>query len=92
MDVGLNPGAHAGDVTSDRRRLLKREDVQLLVWSVALGLVVAAAFGAFRAVSVSGEDTAGRFAEFATNLLWPGALILLGVAGVVWVGWKANLD
>ena len=64
----------------------------LLFWSVALGLAVAAAFGAYQAVSASGEDTGGRFAEFATNLAWPGVLIAGGVAGVVWMGWKANLD
>ena len=77
---------------SDRRRLLSREDLYLLFWSVVLGLVVAAAFGAYRAVSVSGEDGGGRLDEFATSLLWPGALIFAGVASVVWVGWKANLD
>lgn len=64
----------------------------LLVTSVALGLVVAGAFAAYRAVSASGEDTAGRLAEFAMNLFWPGVLILGGVAAVVWMGWKANLD
>ncbi len=64
----------------------------LLFWSVVLGLAVAAAFGAYRAVSASGEDAGGRFAEFATNLLWPGVLIAGGVAAVVWMGWKANLE
>ena len=60
----------------------------LLFWSVLLGLVLAAAFAAYQAVSASDE----RVAEFATNLLWPGALIFVGVAAVVWMGWKANLD
>ena len=60
----------------------------LLLWSVLLGLVLAAAFAAFQAVSASDE----HLAEFATNLLWPGALIFAAVAAVVWVGWKANLD
>jgi hypothetical protein len=77
---------------SDRRRFLNRDDLLLLVSSVALGLLVAGAFAAYRAVSASGEDTAGRLAEFAANLLWPGVLILAGVAAVVWMGWKANLD
>ena len=76
----------------DRRRLLSREDLYLLFWSLMLGLVVAAAFGAYRAVSASGENGGGRLDEFATSLLWPGALIFAGVAAVVWVGWKANLD
>ena len=77
---------------SERRRLPSREDLTLLFWSVVLGLAVAAAFGAYRAVSASGEDTGGRFAEFATNLAWPGVLIAGGVAAVVWMGWKANLE
>ena len=77
---------------SERRRFLSREDRYLLLWSVVLGLAVAAAFGAYRAVSASGEDAGGRLAEFALNLLWPGVLIFAGVAAVVWVGWKANLD
>ena len=73
---------------SERRRFLSREDLALLFWCAVLGLVLAAAFAAFRAVSASDE----RLAEFATNLLWPGALIFVAVAAVVWVGWKANLD
>ena len=77
---------------SERRRLPSREDLTLLFWSVVLGLAVAAAFGAYRAVRASGEDTGGRFAEFATNLAWPGVLIAGGVAAVVWMGWKANLE
>lgn len=77
---------------SDRRRFLNRDDLLLLVSSVLVGLLVAGAFAAYRAVSASGEDTAGRVAEFAANLLWPGVLIAGGVAAVVWMGWKANLD
>jgi hypothetical protein len=75
-----------------RRPLLSREDWLLLFWSLVLGLAAAAAFGAYRAVSAAGEDAAGRFAEFGTALLWPGTLILAGIAAVVWLGWKANLD
>lgn len=77
---------------SERRRFLSREDLLLLSSAVVLGLGVAAAFGAYRAVSAAGEDAAGRLAEFFSNLLWPGVLIFLGVAAVVWLGWKANLD
>ena len=77
---------------SERRRFLRREDWLLFFWSAVFGLAAAAAFGAYRAVSLSGEDVAGRLAEFASNLLWPGVLIFAGVAAVVWMGWKANLD
>jgi len=64
----------------------------LLFWAVLIGLVAAAAFGAYRAVSLDGEDTTGRLVEFAQNVLWPGVLIFGAVAAVVGVGWKANLD
>ena len=77
---------------SERRRFLSRDNLLLLFWSAVLGLAAAAAFSAYRAVSVSGEDVGGRLAEFALNLLWPGVLIFAGVAAVVWLGWKANLD
>jgi len=77
---------------SDPRRFLSQQDIVLLACCLVLGLAAAAAFGAFRAVSASGEDTSGRLAEFALNLLWPGVLIFAGVAAVVFMGWKANLD
>jgi len=76
----------------ERRRFLAREDLLLVFGSLALGLAVAAAFAAYRAVSAADEDSAGRLAEFAQNLLWPGVIILTGVAAVVVAGWKANID
>jgi hypothetical protein len=72
--------------------VLRRENVLLFAASVLLGLAAAAAFAAYRAVSVSEEDAGGRLAEFVMNALWPGVLILAGVAAAVWFGWKANLD
>ena len=91
--VGLKPDLRRrGELMSERRRFLSREDLLLLLSCVVLGLAAAAAFGAYRAVSASGEDVGGRLAEFAMNLLWPGVLIFAGVAAVVWLGWKANLD
>ncbi len=90
--AGWGPHSEGTLRMSDERRFLSREDLLLLFWAVALGLAGAAAFGAFRAVSASDEDTAARFGVFAMNLLWPGVLILLGVAAVVVMGWKANLD
>ncbi len=77
---------------SEHRRILSREDLPLLFWSLILGVAAAAAFGAYRAVSAEGEDASGRFLEFAANLLWPGVLIFAAATAVVWMGWKANLD
>ena len=80
------------DVLSEQRRLLSRADALLAFWSLVLGLGMAAAFGAYRAVNLSDTALSGRFTEFGANLLWPGVLIIAGVAAVVWFGWKANLD
>jgi hypothetical protein len=77
---------------SERRSFFRREDIVLGLAALALGLGGAAVFGAYRAVSASGQDTGGRFAEFASNAAWPGVLIFAAVAAVVWFGWKANLD
>ncbi len=76
----------------ERRPSLNRGDLILIVSALALGLMTAAAFGAYQAVSADGEGAGGRMSEFAASLLWPGALIFAGVAAVVLVGWKANLD
>ena len=70
----------------------QREDIVLALVAVALGFAGAAVFAAYQAVSLEGEDSAGRFAEFASNVAWPGVLIIVAVAAVVWFGWKANLD
>ena len=71
---------------------MSRENVFLSIAAAVLGLGGAAAFAAYRAVSASEKAAGGRFGEFASNLFWPGALIFLAVAAVVWFGWKANLD
>ncbi|MDP3769012.1 MAG: hypothetical protein Q8S13_13430 [Dehalococcoidia bacterium] len=74
------------------RRFLRREELGLIFASLLVGLAAAAVFGAYRAVSASGENAGGRLVEFAQNLVWPGVLIFGAVAVVVWAGWKANLD
>ena len=76
----------------ERLRSLTREDLLLLLASVALGLAGAALFGAYRAVSASDDGASDRLAVFATSLVWPGVLIIAGVAATVWFGWKTNLD
>jgi hypothetical protein len=72
--------------------VVSRENLLLALAAAVLGLGGAAAFAAYRAVSLSDESMAGRFAHFASNAAWPGVLIFLAVAAVVWFGWKANLD
>lgn len=73
-----------------RHPLRNREDLLLLCGAALLGLVGAAAFAAYRAVSAAAG--ASRLGEFGANFAWPGVLIFLGVAAAVWMGWKANLD
>jgi hypothetical protein len=77
---------------AEQRRLISRDDAPLVLWSVLIGLAGATVFAIYRAVSVSNEDTAGRLAEFAANLAWPGVLIFAVLAAVVFGAWKANLD
>ena len=77
---------------SEPRRFLNRENTLLAFWSLVLGLGTAAAFAAYRAVNLADATLGGRTTEFGANLLWPGALIIAGVAAVVWFGWKANLE
>lgn len=67
---------------------LNKANLLLLFWSVVLGLAAAAAFSAFRATN--GDDTA--VSDFVANMVWPGVLIALAIATMVWCGWKANLD
>lgn len=74
------------------RRGVKRQDLLLAAWSIGLGLAGAGVFAVYRAVRLSDEDVAGRLVEFGSNMLWPGVLIFLAVAVVIFGGWKANLD
>ncbi len=67
---------------------MNKANLLLLFWSVVLGVAAAAAFSAFRAAN--GDDSAVR--DFAANMAWPGVLIALAIATMVWFGWKANLD
>jgi hypothetical protein len=72
--------------------VFSRENALLALAAAVLGLAGAAVFAAYRAVSLDGESTGGRMTEFASNVAWPGVLIFVAVAAVVWFGWKANLD
>ena len=69
-----------------------RADLLLTGAALALGALAAAAYGAWRAVSREGADTAARWDAFGEALVFPGSLIALAIAAVVWLGWKANID
>lgn len=71
---------------------LQRSDIILTAVALALGAAVAAGYGAWRAVSREGMDTAARWSEFGDAMLFPGALIVIAIAAMVWLGWKANID
>ena len=67
-------------------------ELALAAVALALGLLAAAAYAAWRAVSAEDAGASERWAEFFDAMLFPGALILVGVAAMVWLGWKANID
>jgi hypothetical protein len=62
----------------------------LVAVAVALGVIAAAGYAAWRYVSA--DDTGQRWAEFGEAMLFPGAIIVAAVAAMVWLGWKANID
>jgi hypothetical protein len=76
----------------ERRRLLRREDILVVLCSLVIGFAGASAYAVYRAVHLSNESVAGRLSEFAQNLLFPGAIIFAAVAVAVFGGWKANID
>jgi hypothetical protein len=66
-------------------------DITLAAAGIALGLLGAAAYGAWRAVSAQ-ASVGDRWSAFREAMLFPGALVVVVVAVVVWLGWKANID
>lgn len=70
----------------------QRTDIILVSAGVALGAVVAGSYGAWRAISREGIATADRWSEFGDAMLFPGWLIVIAIAAMVWLGWKANID
>ncbi len=59
---------------------------------VVLGVLAAAAYGAWRAVSDDAAGASARWSSFGEAMLFPGLLIIAAVAAMVWLGWKANID
>lgn len=60
--------------------------------ATAFGVAVAAGYAAWRAVSLQDASTSARWSEFGDALAFPGVLIIVAVAAMVWFGWKANID
>ncbi len=73
---------------TERDPLISKADLVLLLAAAVLGAAATSAFGAYQAVN--GDEGAAR--DFFANVAWPGVLIFVGVAAMVWFGWKANLD
>ena len=67
-------------------------EATLIVVSLALGALGAAAYAAWRAVSLEAASTEARWSEFGEAMLFPGTVIIVAVAAMVWLGWKANID
>ncbi|TAK55346.1 MAG: hypothetical protein EPO22_14565 [Dehalococcoidia bacterium] len=67
-------------------------DAILALVALVLGAVAACGYGAWRAVSSDAATTADRWSTFGDAMLFPGLLVIVAVAAMVWLGWKANID
>lgn len=67
-------------------------DALLAAAALTLGAAAAAAYGAWRAVSLDTASNSSRWSEFGEAMLFPGLLIIAAVAAMVWLGWKTNID
>jgi hypothetical protein len=71
---------------------IARADVALAGVALMLGAAVAAGYAAWRAVSLDGATSADRWSEFGEAMLFPGWIIIIAIAAMVWLGWKVNID
>ncbi len=67
-------------------------DAALAVTGLALGLLAACGYGAWRAISAESSTAGERWSEFGASLAFPGMVIVAAIAAMVWLGWKANID
>ena len=67
-------------------------DITLAAAGIVLGVLGAAGYGAWRAVSEAQASASDRWSAFGDAMLFPGALVIVAVAAIVWLGWKANID
>ena len=79
-------------MSDDRKPRHRLADITLAAIAVGLGVLAAAGYGAWRAVSRESASTADRWGELGSAMLFPGALIIVAIAAMVWLGWKANID
>jgi hypothetical protein len=70
----------------------RRADIILTLVALALGAAAAAGYAAWRAVSLDDGTSGERWSEFGEAMLFPGAIIIVAIAAVVVLGWKANID
>ena len=64
----------------------------LTLVALVLGATAAGVYGAWRAVSEESASAADRWSTFGDAMLFPGLLIIVAIAVMVWLGWKANID
>jgi uncharacterized membrane protein YedE/YeeE len=70
----------------------RSNNLALAAAGIVLGLLSAAGYGAWRAISDDAASSAARWSAFGEAMLFPGLLIIVAVTAVVWLGWKANID
>jgi hypothetical protein len=64
-------------------------DVVLALFGVLLGMAAAVGYAAWYGFGRTGGD---RWQDFGGALLFPGTVVIVAVAAIVWLGWKANID
>jgi hypothetical protein len=67
-------------------------DAVLALVAIVLGVGAACGYGAWRAVSEDAASAGDRWSAFGDAMLFPGVLVIVAVAAMVWLGWKANID
>lgn len=70
----------------------RRSDLILLAAGTVLGVLAAAAYALFRAFTLDDATGGDRVAEFSSQMLFPGVLVVVAVAAMVWMGWKLDID